>query len=197
MQRVLNQSSRPFLCDPMSPWAARLLCRWDFPGKSTGVGCHSLLQGVLFNPFYIIVVWICSPQTSPSPFFSSGNHAETRTFEKEKQAVLKRTAVAVLDQRAAFLGDHFLSGQWWTGGEAAAPAGSPVQIEGGLVNRKAPQCPMQLFRGRGIAVLVLCILCKYRPALSRAAVCSQHRPPNTHTCARARSALHPAGLSAQ
>ena len=23
----------------------RLLCPWDFPGKDTGVGCHSLLQG--------------------------------------------------------------------------------------------------------------------------------------------------------
>ena len=24
----------------------RLLCPWDFPGKNTGVGCHSLLQGI-------------------------------------------------------------------------------------------------------------------------------------------------------
>ena len=31
-------------CDPMEP--ARLLCPWDSPGKSTGVGCHSLLQGI-------------------------------------------------------------------------------------------------------------------------------------------------------
>ena len=23
---------------------ARLFCPWDFPGKNTGVGCHSLLQ---------------------------------------------------------------------------------------------------------------------------------------------------------
>ena len=28
------------LCDP------RLLCRWDFPGKNTRVGCHFLLQGI-------------------------------------------------------------------------------------------------------------------------------------------------------
>ena len=27
----------------------RLLCPWDFPGKSTGVGCHFLLQGNLLN----------------------------------------------------------------------------------------------------------------------------------------------------
>ena len=24
----------------------RLLCPWDFPGNSTGVGCHFLLQGI-------------------------------------------------------------------------------------------------------------------------------------------------------
>ena len=30
------------LCDPMT----RLLHPWDFPGKSTGVGCHFLLQGI-------------------------------------------------------------------------------------------------------------------------------------------------------
>ena len=34
--------SYPTLCDPMD---TRLLCPWDFLGKSTGVGCHFLLQG--------------------------------------------------------------------------------------------------------------------------------------------------------
>ena len=28
---------------------ARLLCPWDFPGKNTGAGCHSLLQGMFPN----------------------------------------------------------------------------------------------------------------------------------------------------
>ena len=28
------------------PQPIRLLCPWDFPGKSTGVGCHFLLQGI-------------------------------------------------------------------------------------------------------------------------------------------------------
>ena len=26
-----------------------LVCPWDSPGKYTGVGCHSLLQGILLN----------------------------------------------------------------------------------------------------------------------------------------------------
>ena len=34
--------SCPTLCNPMD---TRLLCPWDFLGKSTGVGCHFLLQG--------------------------------------------------------------------------------------------------------------------------------------------------------
>ena len=38
---------------PCDPWtvalAARLLCPWDFPGKSTGVGRRVLLQGVFLT----------------------------------------------------------------------------------------------------------------------------------------------------
>ena len=32
----------------VTPWtvATRLLCPWDFPGNSTGVDCHFLLQGM-------------------------------------------------------------------------------------------------------------------------------------------------------
>ena len=37
---VVSDSSRPHGLQP-----TRLLHPWDFPGKSTGVGCHCLLQG--------------------------------------------------------------------------------------------------------------------------------------------------------
>ena len=32
----------------VTPWTvhAKFICPWDFPGKNTGVGCHSLLQGI-------------------------------------------------------------------------------------------------------------------------------------------------------
>ena len=36
--------SCPTLCDPMHYQPTRLLHPWDFPGKSTGVGCHCLLR---------------------------------------------------------------------------------------------------------------------------------------------------------
>ena len=29
-----------------TPWTVALLCRWNSLGKNTGVGCHSLLQGI-------------------------------------------------------------------------------------------------------------------------------------------------------
>ena len=35
--------SCPTLSDPHGLQPTRLLCSWDFPGKSTGVGCHCLL----------------------------------------------------------------------------------------------------------------------------------------------------------
>ena len=46
------------LGDPMDCKPARPLCPWDFPGKSTGVGCHALLQGIFptqgWNPNSIV-----------------------------------------------------------------------------------------------------------------------------------------------
>ena len=34
-----------------TPWtvASQAVCPWDFPGKNTGVGCHSLLQGIFLD----------------------------------------------------------------------------------------------------------------------------------------------------
>ena len=36
-------------CDPIEYSLARLLCPWDSPGKSTGVGNHFLLQGTFLT----------------------------------------------------------------------------------------------------------------------------------------------------
>ena len=43
---------RSLLSDSLGPhrlWPSRRLCLWNFPGKNTGVGCHSLLQGIFPN----------------------------------------------------------------------------------------------------------------------------------------------------
>ena len=43
---------------PRGLWPTRLLCPWDYPDKTTGVGCHFLLQGILptqgLNPLLCI-----------------------------------------------------------------------------------------------------------------------------------------------
>ena len=46
---VLAAQSCLTLCDPMDcslPGSSRLPCPWDFPGKNSAVGCHSLPQGI-------------------------------------------------------------------------------------------------------------------------------------------------------
>ena len=43
----MSDSSRPHGLQP-----TRLLCPWDFPGKSTGVGCHCLLQLNIVKAIY-------------------------------------------------------------------------------------------------------------------------------------------------
>ena len=42
---VLVSQSCQTLCDPLD-YSSWLPCPWNSPGKNTGVGCHSLLQGI-------------------------------------------------------------------------------------------------------------------------------------------------------
>ena len=57
--------SHPNLCDPTDCSLLGFLCPWDFPGKSTGVGCHFLLQGIFptqgLNPGF----WHCRHTLHP------------------------------------------------------------------------------------------------------------------------------------
>ena len=46
---VMSDSLRPHRLQ-----STRLLCSWDSPGKNTGVGCHSLLQGNTLSRFVIL-----------------------------------------------------------------------------------------------------------------------------------------------
>ena len=50
------------LLQPHRLWPSRLFCPWDFPGKNTGVGCHSLLWGIFLtqglNPDLLHCRWI-------------------------------------------------------------------------------------------------------------------------------------------
>ena len=46
---VMSDSSRPHGLQP-----TRLLHPWDFPGKSTGVGCHCLLRLVIYISYQML-----------------------------------------------------------------------------------------------------------------------------------------------
>ena len=44
--------SHSVVSDSLQPhglYPTRLLCPWDYPGKNTGVGCHSLLRGIFLT----------------------------------------------------------------------------------------------------------------------------------------------------
>ena len=60
---VVSDSSRPRGLQP-----TRLLPPWDFPGKSTGVGCHCLLQLYIKPQLKIIMAF---PHTYTQLFFFS------------------------------------------------------------------------------------------------------------------------------
>ena len=51
---VVSDSLRPHRLQP-----TRLLCPWDFPGKSTEVGCHSLLENSWLELSNKILVTFC------------------------------------------------------------------------------------------------------------------------------------------
>ena len=53
---VVSDSSRPHGLQP-----TRLLCSWDSPGKSTGVGCHCLLQQAALDFSFLLLSLICPP----------------------------------------------------------------------------------------------------------------------------------------
>ena len=48
--------------DSATPWteATRILHPWDFPGRSTGVGCHCLLHGCIYLCIYVSITsyWV-------------------------------------------------------------------------------------------------------------------------------------------
>ena len=46
------------LCDPMDSILPRLICPWDFLGKSTGVGCHLELFANSKSIVWVVgVIW--------------------------------------------------------------------------------------------------------------------------------------------
>ena len=64
--------SCPTHSDAMDCKPTRLLCPWDSPGRNTGVGCHTLLQGIFptqgSNPHLLcLLLWQAGSLLLASP----------------------------------------------------------------------------------------------------------------------------------
>ena len=76
--------SHSFVSDSLQPHG--LLCPWNSPGKNTGVGCHSFLQGIfptqesnLNLPYYRQILYCLSHQGSPGARWGGPQcHVEVR-----------------------------------------------------------------------------------------------------------------------
>ena len=68
---VVSDSLQPHGLQP-----SRLLCPWDPPGKSTGVGCHVLLLGHVSDS-------VIDPMSLVSPALAGGFFSTTATWEDE------------------------------------------------------------------------------------------------------------------
>ena len=62
---VVSDSEQPHGLQP-----TRLLRPWDFPGKSTGVGCHRLLRFVFYFPLYFVCFSLLRASKSQFFFFT-------------------------------------------------------------------------------------------------------------------------------
>ena len=66
---VMSDSSWPHGLQP-----TRLLCPCDFPGKSTGVGCHYLLQQICWDTIKARLIWVSPGQSFfPKPARDTGS----------------------------------------------------------------------------------------------------------------------------
>ena len=65
------------LCNPMDCSPTRLLCLWDSLGKNTGVGCHSLLQGIFLtqgsNLYLLLLLWQADSLPPGKPLYQQPN----------------------------------------------------------------------------------------------------------------------------
>ena len=71
---AVSDSSRPHELQP-----TRFLCPWDFPGKSTGVGCYGSIKMIFFSIYIFLILYnnwgVCA-------------HKHTHTVVNRKNSVL-------------------------------------------------------------------------------------------------------------
>ena len=92
---LLSRFSCARLC--VTPWRVeptRLLCPWNSPGKSTGVGNHSLLQGIFLNPGIKSRSPVLQANSLPSAAAAAAKSRQSATRKTPSQ--LNGTAISYL-----------------------------------------------------------------------------------------------------
>ena len=79
---VMSDSQRSHGLQP-----TRLFCPWDFPGKSTGVGCHCLLHLLLLGPYHFCPLLCPSWHEMFSWYCCSHAFWETNSLRRTMQIV--------------------------------------------------------------------------------------------------------------
>ena len=137
----LHQSC-PTLCDPMD---CRLLCPWDSPGKSTGVGCHFLFQGIFstqgLNPGLLCLL-----------HWQAGSLPLAATWEAHTKYVInwvtRKITWGLLEiMEEAVSGSSYCPLGWW-------PKGQRLGLLNQISTRGLPVAESLLSEVKGLLVLV-------------------------------------------
>ena len=79
--------SHSVVSDSLQLYPTRLLCPWDSPGKNTGVGCLSLLQGIFLIQGLNMHLWCLLHLVSR--FFTTEPPGQPQTAVPERLSTLQ------------------------------------------------------------------------------------------------------------
>ena len=103
---------------PQGQWPARLLCPWDSPGKTSGVGCHSLLQGIFPTQGLNLHFFASQADSSPSEPSTLNTHAKAPCQKQPARGARGSKEERRVWRKAL----RVFRGGWWEWGAPATPS---------------------------------------------------------------------------
>ena len=88
--KVLVSQSCLISLQPHGLQPDRLLCPWDFPGKGTGVGCHSFLQGIFLIQEFNLPPTLQADSLPSEPPGKPQTEEEGERKEREKRGWIRK-----------------------------------------------------------------------------------------------------------
>ena len=103
---------------PQGQWPARLLCPWDSPGKTSGVGCHSLLQGIFLTQGLNLHFFASQADSSPAEPITLNTHAKAPCQKQPAWGARGSKEERCVWRKAL----RVFRGSWWEWGAPATPS---------------------------------------------------------------------------